>query len=499
MLNKEMIQNIYARLMIANNGLSAHDMTEHVGTQNRHEKDMTYIERIAQNSPSATLSQLTLITQFEQMMYAHAPSTRLTRLTTLPPLNTPVLPVHLHRLVGQILDDHKDEVMWTVRVLMFIFERGYTVPPTVWLPPRNIQTDFDDPDELSFEGEFPSEYLAWCTWVNEGKTQTQSGVLTDDNWEEWHPTQRLSLLKKQRKSDPKAARELIVKLAPKEIAEKRLKLVETLAVNLSDEDKPFLRSLKKDRSQKVKDIAKDYLARLGEYDDDDAIMADELFGELTMGVGGIIFTPTKNNKQQENRQDLLQKVNLFALAKKFNLSLTEFLLAWDFDGNERRAGYHDYNYLLFSRVIKMMDDEALRRIAKPLLKIIEKQNAHYYTLIRPRLPLSIRQDFAYKKFLKKEDFSDLLCIMPRTLDLGFGALQVSGSYRQLIENIHHWQKKHSDYLDDHYLIGQIHALGLLISQDAAKECLAHLEQLGIMKTDAALSVLTLNALLDNRA
>ncbi|STZ56055.1 Uncharacterised protein [Moraxella lacunata] len=476
MINKEKIDQFYAKLMIANDGIS---------------------EPLPFGDELSTLGKITLISQYETMMYDHAPSGELTRAKPLPELDLPVLPKHLWRLLGQVFEQCRDNYLTMVRLLMFIYKRGYGVPPTVWLPPKQMKTNFNDPDGMNFEGELPSPYLAWLAWVNGEQTTTPDESLTADNWDEFYPAERIQLLKNLRQSDPKTALDLIANFAPSEVAEKRLDLVEVLSINLSDDDKAFLQSLHKDRSQKVKELAKTLLARLGEFDNEDKL-ADDLFDELEMTGDGISFKATKNNKKRQNNFENLKKVNLFALAKKFELSFLDFVLAWDFKHGNNYHHYYDVNAVLLERAVPLLGDEEVQKVATMLMPIMLKNSSLYWQKMRARLPVSFRQEFADKLFTRGEGFLDLLSVMPNQLQISAKALQISSSYKKMIANIQKWQEKNSGYIDDYHICQEVRALGLLVGQDTAKECLAHLETLGIMKTDPVLSVLHLNALLDNK-
>ncbi|STZ03036.1 DUF5691 domain-containing protein [Moraxella equi] len=477
MINKEKIDQFYAKLMIANDGIS---------------------EPLPFGDELSTLGKITLISQYETMMYDHAPSGELTRAKPLPELDLPVLPKHLWRLLGQVFEQCCDNYLTMVRLLMFIHKRGYGVPPTVWLPSKHMKTEFNDVDGMNFEGELPSPYLAWLAWVNDEQTTAFDEPLTADNWDEFYPAERIRRLKNLRKSDPKTALDLISQFAPNEPAEKRLAIIETLAVNLSDEDKAFLQSLDKDRSQKVKELSKQLLARLGNFDNDDEL-ADELFGELEMTGDGIMFKSTKNNTKSQNNFEKLQKVNFFVLAKKFDLSLVDFVLAWDFKHGNHYHRYYDVNAVLLERAVPLLSDEEVQQVATTLMPIMLKNSSLYWQKIRARLPVSFRQEFADKLFAKGESFLYLLGMMPHQLQVNAKTLQASSSYKKMIANIQKWQEKYSGYIDDYHICQEVRALGLLVGQDTAKECLAHLEGLGIMRTDPALSMLHFNALLDKRA
>lgn len=484
-LDRRLIDDVYALLMISNDGLMADNLPQELNT-------------IALSTPHTTLAQIALLSQFDEMMINQAPNSPLTHTPPLPILNKPALPSHLQRLAGQVLAHN--QLVYVVRTLMMIDERGYSVPPTVWLPPKFMLSKLDGNQNYHeyFEGELPSDYLSWCAWVDGYHNQVvpDDEILTADNWEQWYPSNRLRLLKELRRTNPKFALDLIAQFAPKEPAEKRLDLVAVLAVGLSDDDKEFLESLLKDRSQKVKDEAKRLLARLGVHGEQDGL-ADELFDELEFGTSGIAFKSTKNNKQRETRYDNLQKVNLFDLAKKFNLSLKEFFLAWDFHHHTKHHVYGSYNQMLSERVIGLLSDDELEDIADDLIKIVFKENhLYYWGLVRARLPLSIRQEFAHKNFLKGKDFAYLIGISPNTFDMGFNALQATTSYKRLAHNIKQWQEKDGGYINTGSLGEQISALGLMVNQSTAKDCLNALYELGVDKTDPALQTLTLNALLE---
>lgn len=486
---KQTIDDSYARLMIANDGLGA-DVLDGLS-------QVADLGKLTGHSPNQTLAQVALISQFEQMMYERTPST-LKRKSPLPDLNMPVLPAYLSHLTKELFATAKDSIIQTVRLLELIFKRGYVVPPTVWLPSKATKTQFDGTQGDSFEGKLPRPYLAWCDWASGADVPDTGETLTAETWDDFYPAKRLQLLKDLRASDPDVARLLIEKFAPAQSADKRLDLVGALSLNLSADDVPFLQSLNKDRSAKVKELACELLARLGHYDGETALV-HELFDELEWGADGIVFKVTKNNVQRENRKKYLQTVNLYALAQKFELSIAEFLLAWDFEGNEARGGYFGYNDILYSRAVGMIGDDELNEIAEPLIKATYKLRAYYYFLIRHRLSLNLRQAFAQKQFLRGEKFHTLLGITPDVLEVSFGALKASSGYKKLINATEHWQSKHTGFIDSHALVGEFTALGLLVSQEVAKDCLEDLQRLGIAKTDPALSMLHFNALLDKKS
>lgn len=485
-LDKSLIDGSYARLMIANDGLDVENLPQ-------------ALQGIISSAKHPVLSHVALLSQFDEMMVRQIPNTTLTPAPSLPVLSKPTLPDHLHRLTRQILTENHQFLHLVVRLLMMIDERGYSVPPTVWLPPKSMSTKFDgsQTDYHNFEGELPQEYLAWCAWVNGERDDATDEILTEENWHEHYPSSRIRLLEHMRRADPKSVLDLLTKFMPKESADKRLDLLSVLAVGLCEDDKVFLQNLLKDRSQKVKDQAKLFLAKLGEYEEHDPV-ADELFEELEFGADGIVFKDIRSQKRRESRYNQLQMVNLHALAKKFELSLKNFVLAWDFVGNGRKMEDYDYNYPLMVRVCALLSDDELLQLGEFFInKMMSKQlDLYYWQYLRPKLPLAIRQEFAKKMFLKGKGFDELIEMTPDKLDMGFRALRLSSSYKSLIQEVTQYQENPNQHTIVGELDRQLHALGLMVSQDVAKACLADLYTLGVDKTESALQTLMLNALLD---
>lgn len=467
--DKDTINATYAKLMIANDGL-----TDDLGI----------------DTASPTLAHITLLSQYEQMMMTLAPSSPLVYHAPLPVLTKPVLPSVFHHLTKQILADADERLL--LEVLSLISTRGYVVPPTVWQPNKNLRTSFPDTERT-----LPDEYLPWCAWA-EGNKSSEDKVLSADTWEDFYPAQRLGILSRLRKDKPDTALGLICQFAPTESAEKRLALVQVLAVGLNENDKEFLQSLNKDRSAKVKEFVKVLLARLGEYDGDDGV-ADELFEELEIDEDGIVFKPTKNNKKHQNRAEQLAMVNMVLLARKFGLTVGEFVLGWDFKGNDdAKRGYYPYNEIMLTNAVGYMNDDELIAIAEPLIKMIVRSNDDFnlWHIIRPRLPMSLRKELAWRQFVKGREFLVLARISPTCLDVNAKTLLASSSWKNLAERIRGFFEKNDGHFLTGYLANQVMGLGLVIDQDTAKACLDALAELGVTKTDPALGVLTLNALLN---
>lgn len=74
-------------------------------------------------------------------------------------------------------------------------------------------------------------------------------------WETGTPEQREIVLQQLRETDPQLAREWLQKTWPQEDANTKTSLLQLLAVNIGEQDIPFLESLSTEKSKKVKDAA----------------------------------------------------------------------------------------------------------------------------------------------------------------------------------------------------------------------------------------------------
>ncbi|MBN1312707.1 MAG: hypothetical protein JXB30_14925 [Anaerolineae bacterium] len=88
------------------------------------------------------------------------------------------------------------------------------------------------------------------------------GLHDEVDWETAATTARVLFLRDLRTTDPDHARELIEEAWPNERADDRAGYLETLHINLSMADEPFIESCLDDRSKKVRVLVPDLLARL---------------------------------------------------------------------------------------------------------------------------------------------------------------------------------------------------------------------------------------------
>ena len=112
-------------------------------------------------------------------------------------------------------------------------------------------------------GQWLSQFDKDWQWAMESEISSDLPVNElEQCWREGMKSTRLQALSQLRRQDPAMARSWLAETWGKEKAESRLELLETLSINLSNDDIPFLEGLEKDRSANVRSSASDLLCRL---------------------------------------------------------------------------------------------------------------------------------------------------------------------------------------------------------------------------------------------
>lgn len=102
----------------------------------------------------------------------------------------------------------------------------------------------------------------WLCALNESWASLSDESTEDNVWETGHFESRKQYLYRLRETDPAAAVALLAPALAQENAANRLAFLEQLGDTLSLADEPFLQSLLKDKSQKVKETALEYLRHI---------------------------------------------------------------------------------------------------------------------------------------------------------------------------------------------------------------------------------------------
>ncbi|MEP3276308.1 MAG: DUF5691 domain-containing protein [Stappiaceae bacterium] len=235
---------------------------------------------------------------------------------SLPLLAEPLRPL-FRRLIKQADTRQKSEGLITLMT-----RRGVMAHPFDWLPPS-------DPTG------YPDAYMPISKWIA-GVASPEKTPLTADTWDDLFPAERRLALEQLRHTDPTAGRSLLQEKFGTAPAEERLRLVETLTIRLSGDDQSLLENLHaSDRSRKVKERARQLLARLGAVGTaEDAIELARYFETGKTGLlrrKSVIRVRKKlNSAQQRRAHELLQSVPALAFAEALELTVFELISSIEF-------------------------------------------------------------------------------------------------------------------------------------------------------------------------
>lgn len=444
------------------------------------------LAQIIQSLPAEQqmLSLVTLLSQYRQMMFSPMPNQTLHTVPALPTLAKSILPSQWWQLAQKCLTAIAQDSTALVALVRLVASRGYGLHPTIWLPTKAfMEHDLAD-DELT------KLYMPWYAWQHSGELLQDE--LTTDNWDEWYPAQRLAILKQWRADEPNKALEIIQACLPKENATERYKIVQVLAINLTTDDQGFLLSLQNDRSQKVSSFASQLLGRLGVQQDDEESL--KTIRELNEGFeftgNKIVARKTKNNKQRENRSKLLALVNIRQWAKFHTLTVSQFVLHWDFANND----YHDNN-LFVSNIITILTDDEVQVLGDRLSVYLSKHTSEMelWHIIFTRLSQEAKLQFVDKLLQKDRPFALCLQVCPALLEIDFETLSKTVMYNRFIKKVKTQMSKEAGTFLDYATYDDCIAIGLLLSATTAKQVLEQLFELGVSRTDPTLYTLNLNA------
>jgi hypothetical protein len=252
-----------------------------------------------------------------QVLFRPAPPS-LTPRALLPVLSAPTPPEATRSRIRRLLAARRTEEGGIRSLVLFLAARGYVTHPADWLPRAT--------DDWA-----PPVYAPWVAWAASEAAGASPEILTADNWQDWPWAERRIALTSLRRGDPASARALIAAKAGGEPADRRLKLLETLEEGLTADDAPVLEGFAADRSDRVRALARQLLARLGR-GESDASSAQELAAMVELARVGLLkrrnqlkLKPLKNPTQESRRHDLFGVVTLADLAKALGADETALL------------------------------------------------------------------------------------------------------------------------------------------------------------------------------
>jgi len=296
------------------------------------------------------LQLLALIGHSYRVGFSPSPPDSFTCKPLLPALDLPTLPEHLRPLLKQALLYCKNSHIPVRYALETLAQRHWAPHPTDWIP-------------VSTTEDIPEAYHPWRLWLSSQQAHITDQSLSADNWDEFYPSERLKQVQQLRAVSPDAARELLQTCASREPAEKRVKLIATLALNLSTEDADYLNTLLQDRSQKIKHLATQFLMRLGLADapqDDIAELAEYFSLKKKLASRRLALKPLKTNAQKSRRLSLCTQVPIHALAQHLDLTPETFLKAWEPDPNKQTE-----NDVILTLVSTSASDDLLDHLGDP--------------------------------------------------------------------------------------------------------------------------------------
>lgn len=440
---------------------------------------------------------LALSAQFQSLTQLPLAPKNLKTRPPLPTLKFPVLPSNFRAIFRRLINER----LPVPALLVLLAQRQYVAHPLDWLPSAR--------DE-----DLPEVYWPWYRWVVDSEVKNEEDEdqlenLNADNWDLFFPAERLAQLRSLRASKPAEARQLIQDCASREPAEKRLKIMKTLSTNLSRDDESFLYELTKDRSGKIVALARSYLARLGirsQNDENESSSGQttdlaETFELKKVGVikKRILLVPKalKNNKQKAIRTELLGKVTITDFASALGVAPAELANYWQYSANRQQD-----NLVFLTNAVDVLADKDVEVLLENLFSQLNDYDELKYLLqvILPRLSAT-RCDQVIRSVLldggKEMHFFEAIELLKNgTLGLEFSALEKSWAWKHLVKSIKE-EVKDKGYIEAHAVSSELFALGLLVSQKAAKEIIASCLKLGMMGADLALDCLSLNSNLEN--
>jgi|GEM_PF-427615 len=435
------------------------------------------------------LSLLSLLGQHQLFMYRpEAPE--LKRGRDLPRLELPTLPDSL-RPSFRRLAEQLGKSGGSGRLLQLMARRGYSAHPADWLPDAAADTDI------------PDLYTPWRHWAVQGLAeQTEITALDEDSWAEYAPAERLALLAEMRRRDPAAARELLRACAGGEAAEQRTRLLEVLKIHLGGDDIDYLRSLAADRSQKVRLLVLQLLARLNAVDADTAAGLDlaemdrlaegfrvKKTGLLKRGVA-VVPEKLKPGKRAALRLQQLSAVTFQRFAEVLGIAPLELAGGWRFADSPSTE-----NAAFVDCALASATDAELAALLDNLLKDCPPdQLGLLLSPLRERLgraqKLAVFERLQGSKGLSLHDWEAFL--RGADIELAWDSLHRSRAGRALMAGLRGEVDRES-YLDEADLRRQVDALALLLDRRGATSALETLTQLGMLRVDPALELLKFNA------
>lgn len=397
----------------------------------------------------------------------------------LPLLPEPLRPL-FRRLIKQADTRQKSEGLITLMA-----RRGVMAHPFDWLPPT-------DP------AGYPEAYMPISKWLA-GAVALEEAPLTAETWDDLSPAERRLALTQLRQSDPATARALLQEKAGSCPADERLRLIETLTLGLSEDDQAYLEDLNRsDRSGKIKDRARQLLARLGAFGAaEDAAELARFFEKGKAGIlrrKTVIRAKTKlNSAQQRRAHELLLSVPVPVLALALEVTVGELTDTIEFRED-------DWNQAFMTALAETASEQDLLAYWQ---RLKDRGNARFAHLeiLRRRLPQTAILREA-QTLVEAGSFALDACLSvvgPDSPPSFSAALLKTKAIREPIAQALRAQRSETGAQSasamQHTLRVALDGLGLILSREAAEQLLKDMTAGGLHLADPLLDPLKFNAAL----
>lgn len=401
----------------------------------------------------------------------------------LPQLGLPLLMDGRRTLIRRALAAAKTDQEGQSAVIRLLAARGYVVHPEDWHASVTQLQDIEI-------------YAPWAAWREGAVSRATDETPTAATWQDWSWIERRNALARLRALNPTAGRTLLQAIFPSEPADRRLVLLSALAKGLSADDMPFLEGLAADRSDKVKQLARRMLTRLGQFNtpgESEIELAD--FFEI--GKKGLLrrtavasLKPIKTPAQRQRLMDLFELATLPALATQLGLSEADLVQALETSQHTPDAAFVTLTLLTGSPAAN----------AALLARIEDDFPLMWPTVaaLNELAPDAWRERLMAAGVRREGDpgFTTSLALSARHPGmLSRQALEQSPAWKVLIA-IATATSEDSERLRNHQLARGLSALGILCSAGAARFVIEAFTGLGLSPADPVLTNLTLNAALN---
>lgn len=421
-------------------------------------------ERLGDDPDEAELRLLVIAGQALSTMVVPEPSGVLQGVADLPALPLPTMPDRLRPFAARVLSTR--ETWLRDGLLRLLVARGHVVHPADWMP-----TAGDD---------VPDVYAPWQDWVR--GTQAAS-VGKEPGWDDLGPSGRLAMVSRLRRTDPRAAIELVSRRISAETPERRLALVETFGVGLSEDDRAFLEGLSSDRAPSVRGAATRLLARLGddvsvgEVEDVRDLVKVESRGLLS-SQRTIALSSRMNHPQRERLVRAISRSDARSFAGALGIEDVDLPAMWPWGRD----------VALDRQLAAMLTDTGSDDVVRAIARAVSAGSPiHASTLGKGAL----RLDREERVNLVRRSYANERIVTLASHALELGVVESADASTE-------WRSIYLQILrggDASNVAGasEMHALGLLLTKDAARGVLDALTRAAVPAGDPRLDTLRLSA------